>query len=80
MIGQGHYNLSGEALSVKAAGQMRIVKGQVLDINNSSGHYQPTVSEASGFRDILKSLGVDVSKAKLNIYNKEGTKVETKTF
>jgi RHS repeat-associated protein len=80
VIGQGHYNLSGEALSVKAAGQMRIVKGQVLDINNSSGHYQPTVSEASGFRDILKSLGVDVSKAKLNIYNKEGTKVETKTF
>jgi len=78
VIGQGHYNLSGQASEVRAAGQMRIVKGKVMDINNSSGHYKPTVEEASKAGDILKEIGVDVSRTNLNLYNNEGVKIVTK--
>jgi RHS repeat-associated protein len=45
IVGNGHYNLSNGAESVKAAGQLRLYKGQVMEINNSSGHYKPTPEE-----------------------------------
>ncbi|WP_241615187.1 RHS repeat-associated core domain-containing protein [Rhizobium sp. SSA_523] len=48
-IGSGHYYLSGGANEVQAAGQLRLYKGQVMEINNASGHYQPSAIEAKGF-------------------------------
>jgi hypothetical protein len=66
--GNGHYNLSGEAQNVQAAGQLKNFKGEVMEINNASGHYQPSVFEAQSFPSILENTGVNVSKAKLKTY------------
>ena len=77
VIGSGHYNLSGGASTVKAAGQLSVLKGKVTNINNSSGHYQPSLEEAKTFGNTLKNAGIDVSGAKLNLYNASGNKVET---
>jgi RHS repeat-associated protein len=67
-IGSGHYYLSGGANEVQAAGQLRLYKGQVMEINNASGHYQPSAVEAKSFPSTLSNMGVDVSKAKLKTY------------
>jgi hypothetical protein len=75
VIGSKHFALSEGATSVQAAGQLRIYKGKVMDINNSSGYYRPSIEESRNFGTILKNAGVDVSGANLNIYNMEGTKV-----
>ncbi len=39
-----------------------------MEINNVSGHYQPSAVEAKNFPTILSNMGVDVSKAKLKVY------------
>ena len=67
-VGSGHYNLSGEAQNVQAAGQIKLFKGELMEINNASGHYQPSVFEAQKFPSIFENLGVNVSKAKLKTY------------
>lgn len=77
VIGSGHYNLSNEAESVRAAGQISIFKGKVTNINNSSGHYKPSIEQAESYGNILKDAGVDISKSNLNLYDKAGKKVET---
>jgi hypothetical protein len=48
-----------------------------MNINNSSGHYMPSMEEAKNFGNILKEAGADVSGAKLNLYNTAGKKAET---
>lgn len=70
-VGTGHFNLSGGANEVQAAGQLRLFKGQVMEINNASGHYQPSAAEAKQFPTILSNMGVDVSKAKLKTFSVE---------
>jgi RHS repeat-associated protein len=77
VVGNGHYNLSGGASSVKAAGQIQLYKGKVMNINNSSGHYMPSIEEAKNFGNILKEAGANVSGAKLNLYDAAGKKAET---
>lgn len=42
MLGNGHYHLSGNAKTVKGAGEVNIVNGKIQDVTNNSGHYQPT--------------------------------------
>ena len=75
VIGNGHYNLSGNAKTVQAAGRLIIDNGQVKTINNRSGHYQPNTEEAQSFGDIIKNTGVGTSGAQLNIYNRSGQRV-----
>ncbi|WP_228426224.1 RHS repeat domain-containing protein [Chryseobacterium indologenes] len=70
-VGTGHFNLSGGANEVQAAGQLRLFKGQVMEINNASGHYQPSAAEAQQFPTILSNMGVDVSRAKLRTFSVE---------
>jgi hypothetical protein len=41
MPGGGHIDLAGGA-PVRAAGEVTIVRGQVHQINNASGHYRPS--------------------------------------
>ena len=76
IVGTGHYNLSGGAGSVKAAGQIQLYKGKIMNINNSSGHYQPSVEQARTFGDVLMQTGADVKRASLNIYSEAGKTVE----
>ena len=61
-------NLSGGAKTVQAAGEIRIFKGKVTEISNSSGHYLPTPEESKSFVEILKQGGVDLSGSALKIY------------
>lgn len=76
-VGEGHYHLSNGAESVQAAGQIKIHNGQIKTITNSSGHYKPSISEGSNFGSALKNKGLDVSGAKLKLYNSEGALEKT---
>ncbi len=71
VVGNGHHALSG-GKAVQAAGTLKIYKGKVTTITNSSGHYKPSVSAGEGFGNILKNAGVDVSGTKLKLYNQDG--------
>lgn len=66
--------------SVQAAGQMKIYNGKVKSINNSSGHYQPSASEAGGALDVLPDKGVDLSGTKSSIYNKSGETISAEAL
>ena len=48
---------------IASAGEMLIVDGQLLELNNSSGHYRPPVSISNQVVEQLKLLGVDMSMA-----------------
>lgn len=72
-IGTGHYNLSGGAAEVQAAGEIKLFRGRVMSITNSSGHYQPSVTQGQEFGNILQKAGINVSGAKLRLYNTNGT-------
>ncbi|MCB0560615.1 MAG: hypothetical protein H6573_13670 [Lewinellaceae bacterium] len=76
-LGAGRHTLSGGAKEVLAAGQLKIYNGQITRINNWSGHYQPSIEESKLFPDLLRKLGVNVSGAKLQLYNREGQLIET---
>ncbi|WP_068842715.1 DUF6443 domain-containing protein [Flavobacterium chilense] len=67
-VGSGHYNMSGEAQGVQAVGQIKLTNGELTEINNVSGHYQPSAFEARKFPSIFENLGVNVSKTKLRTY------------
>jgi RHS repeat-associated protein len=77
VIGTGHYSLSGNSNTVMAAGQMKIVNGQIKMIDNSSGHYQPTVEQGKNAVKLLEGMGVKTTGATINLYNKEGKMTET---
>ena len=67
-VGNGHYYMSGQAENVQAAGSIRLHNGQVVEINNVSGHYAPSAAEAKNFPSILSNTGVNTSKAKLTTF------------
>lgn len=71
LLGRKHTFLSGGA-DVLAAGELKIRGGSIVGINNLSGHYAPGFSVSSNYLNIFKNLGVNVSKAHLQIFNSEG--------
>jgi RHS repeat-associated protein len=71
-IGFGHNYLSEGASQVQAAGQIKLFNGKVQSINNSSGHYMPSMSEAGSYGDLFKAGGIDVSGAQLQLYDELG--------
>jgi hypothetical protein len=61
-VGSGHYTLSGEAESVKGAGQIYITKeGKIDAVNNNSGHYKPDDSQLRKQASLLKASGLTTS-------------------
>ena len=63
VIGNKHHMLA-HGQPVQAAGQLRLNgKGQIRQIDNLSGHYQPSVSETANYPRILESAGVKVKGA-----------------
>jgi RHS repeat-associated protein len=67
VVGKKHHTL-GNRQDVLAAGQMKLNgQGKVRGIDNLSGHYRPSVEESLRFPDILKSAGIDVKGATLEI-------------
>ncbi|HAK79202.1 MAG TPA: hypothetical protein DCM71_20420 [Runella sp.] len=71
LLGRKHTFLSGGA-DVLAAGELKIRGGNIVGINNLSGHYMPNLNVSSNYLNIFKKSGVDVSKAHLQIYNSQG--------
>ncbi|WP_160143455.1 LamG-like jellyroll fold domain-containing protein [Chryseolinea soli] len=62
-IGRGHYTLSGEAASVKGAGQIHIDSDGKIDyIDDYSGHYQPNKQELIQQAEALKAAGLTAEK------------------
>lgn len=75
-LGKRHSFLSVSGSDVQAAGEMTIKNGQVLKVNNLSGHYRPDREQASNFLKILQKNGVNVDKTHLQIYNNKGNIIE----
>jgi hypothetical protein len=46
IVGQGHANLAKGRGEVLAAGQVQVSGGRVVQVDNASGHYLPSGSEA----------------------------------
>jgi RHS repeat-associated protein len=67
VVGKKHHTL-GNRQDVLAAGQMKLNgQGKVRGIDNLSGHYQPSVDESLRYPEILRSAGVDVTGATLEV-------------
>jgi hypothetical protein len=65
LIGDKHHTL-GNRQSVQAAGQIRLNgKGQIRQIDNLSGHYQPSVTETASYPELLQGAGLQVKGATL---------------
>jgi len=73
ILGQGHHYMSTGAQFVIGAGSMKLVNGELKGINNSSGHYLPTVDQLQNSIDHLSKMGVDINKAKVEAFNQDGT-------
>ena len=73
-LGNGHSFLAhGE--SVMAAGTIKVnSQGYIRRISNTSGHYQPTVSETLNYVHKLKELGLKIDNSWITIYHFERTK------
>ena len=69
VLGRKHTTLA-NGQDVLAAGRLKLTgEGQVRLINNLSGHYRPTVSEASAYPALFEKLGVNVSGARLQLWD-----------
>ncbi|MBU3660371.1 MAG: hypothetical protein FGM14_10900 [Flavobacteriales bacterium] len=66
IIGKKHHYL-GKAIEVEAAGTIKIVKGKIKKITNSSGHYFPSIEETNKFPEIFRQLGLNTKGASLEI-------------
>ncbi len=66
-IGYKHHFL-GNAKDVLAAGSIRFKNGKIVEIDNLSGHYKPTIKEAINFIEALKLSDIPIKRAKLSIY------------
>jgi hypothetical protein len=65
LIGNKHHTL-GDRQAVQAAGQLRLNgRGQIRQIDNLSGHYQPTVAETVLYPALLQRAGLNVKGATL---------------
>ena len=68
LIGDKHHFL-GQGQDVLAAGELKINgKGQIKRIDNLSGHYRPTVSEAMNYPEFFKDRGFDLNNTWIEFY------------
>ncbi|KJD46344.1 hypothetical protein [Paenibacillus terrae] len=71
VIGKRHHTL-GNRDEVLAAGQLKINgQGEVRRIDNKSGHYRPTVVEASNYPELFEKAGVKVKGGWIELYKFE---------
>lgn len=71
LVGRKHSWLS-KGDDVLAAGELKFRNGKLVDINNASGHYLPTIEEASNFLKIFRNANVDIDNATLTILKENG--------
>lgn len=70
LLGRKHTFLS-KGADVFAAGELKMRNGNVVGINNLSGHYVPGPNVANTYLDIFKAVNINISKAHLKIYNSQ---------
>lgn len=70
ILGEKHH-LLGNAKNVKAAGSLRINKGRIVEIDNMSGHYKPTIKESLRYPKIFKEADIKIRRALLKLYEFE---------
>jgi hypothetical protein len=63
-VGQVHHSTFLAGGPVKTAGEMKIKKGVLTELNNASGHYKPSAASTQQALADLKALGVNVKKVK----------------
>ena len=61
--GEFHHSSFLAGAPIAGAGEMLIIDGQLLELNNSSGHYRPPVELSHQVVTQLELLGVDMSMA-----------------
>jgi RHS repeat-associated protein len=71
LLGRKHTFLS-KGADVFAAGELKMRNGNIVGINNLSGHYVPGPNVANTYLDIFKAVNINVSKAHLKVYNSQG--------
>jgi hypothetical protein len=75
LLGEGHWKMSNGAMKVQAAGRLFFNKdGSLKIIENHSGHYQPSVTEAKNFPQLLRSAGLSTKGSTLKTYKWENDK------
>ncbi|WP_449387857.1 hypothetical protein [Chryseobacterium lineare] len=70
LLGRKHTFLS-KGADVFAAGELKMRNGNIVGINNLSGHYIPSPNVANTYLDIFKAVHINVSKAHLKVYNSQ---------
>ena len=68
VLGLRHQKLA-DNKSIQAGGSVIIQNGKVVQIDNLSGHYEPTVAETKTFPNAFRNAGIDVSGATLKIFD-----------
>jgi RHS repeat-associated protein len=74
-LGAGHYTISGQAASVKGAGELYLENGKIDVVNRASGHYQPTSGQLNNIKTTFENNGllkpdyVDFGRAELPRHN-----------
>ena len=67
IIGKKHQTL-GNAEDVSAAGQLKVDgDGMIRRIDNNSGHYRPTVDEATKYPELFEKTGFNLDNAWLDV-------------
>jgi hypothetical protein len=73
VVGQKHTFMS-QGEDVLGAGEIKFNGAELpVDINNLSGHYQPTPGEAMNFLRAFQQQGVATDNIFLSMYNADGT-------
>lgn len=63
-----HHSSLNAGRPVACAGEMMLIEGEVIEVDNSSGHYAPPADALDQVVAQLRRLGVDLSRTKIGYY------------
>lgn len=63
-----HHSSLNAGRPVACAGEMMLIEGEVMEIDNTSGHYTPPAEALDQVVTQLHKLGVDLSRTKINYF------------
>ncbi len=53
LLGRGHWKLNKKNTTLYFAGEVEFKKGEIIMVNNNSGHYQPNQNELNNIIELL---------------------------
>jgi RHS repeat-associated protein len=66
ILGQKHFYMSGNSVTVKGAGELIMSNGKVTYINGNSGHYKPTPEEINRTSTFFNEKGISTTNLKID--------------